>query len=131
MKGKLGWLVVIAIFVIIGFAVYSFFFGGERVIAFFDREFVIRQNELALVNEEVYVKFLKVEDTRCKGDDCEREGEQVVHLLVINNHHINYIKLGTLAETKMNLDKEYEISLVELKEDNELTLKVIDKNKEE
>lgn len=125
MKSKIGWLVVLVLIGLLGFTVYSFFFGGEKINSHFDREFTLNVNDLALIDDEVYVKFWKIDDTRCKDATCEREGEQVVNLVVINNHHINFIKLGTLAETMKKIDNEYEISLIQLNEDNEVTLKLI------
>lgn len=125
MKSKIGWLVVLLLIALLGFIVYSFFFGGEKINSHFEREFTLSINDLALIGDEVYVKFWKIDDTRCKEVTCQREGEQVVNLVVINNHHINFIKLGTLAETMKKINNEYEISLIQLNEDNEVTLKLI------
>ena len=62
--------------------------------------------------------------TTCKETDCEREGEKVAKIIIVNNHQINYVKLGTLAESEKTLAKiNYTIKLIGI-DNNEATLKL-------
>ena len=122
MKFRIGWLVVLGLFIAVGIYVYNFFYGGEKVYSFFDREFTLIVGDYAKVNDEVYVKLEKITDNRCKEETCEREGQQVAQVMVINDHRIRRLELGTLAEYKQKIEKtDYTIILKEINEQNEAT----------
>ena len=122
MKFRIGWLVVIGLFIAVGIYVYNFFYGGEKVYSYFDSDFTLKVGDYAKVNDEVYVKLEKITDNRCKEEKCEREGQQVAQVMVINDHRIRRLELGTLAEYKQKIEKtDYTIILKEINEQNEAT----------
>ena len=122
MKFRIGWLVVLGLFIAVGIYVYNFFYGGEKVYSYFDRDLTLKVGDYAKVNDEVYVKLEKITDNRCKEETCEREGQQVAQVMVINDHRIRRLELGTLAEYKQKIEKrESTIILKEINEQNEAT----------
>lgn len=122
MKFRIGWLVVLGLFMAVGIYVYNFFYGGEKVYSYFDRDFTLKVGDYAKVNDEVYVKLEKITDNRCKEETCEREGQQVAQVMVINDHRIRRLELGTLAEYKQKIEKtDYTIILKEINGKNEAT----------
>lgn len=122
MKFRIGWLVVLGLFIAVGIYVYNFFYGGEKVYSYFDHDFTLKVGDYAKVNDEVYVKLEKITDNRCKEETCEREGQQVAQVMVINDHRIRRLELGTLAEYKQKIEKtDYTIILKEINEKNEAT----------
>lgn len=122
MKFRIGWLVVLVLFIGIGVYVYNFFYGGDKLYSYFDRDFTLKVGDYAKVNDEVYVKLKEIVDTRCKEEKCEREGQQIAKVMVINDHRIRMMELGTLAEYKQKVEKtDYTIILKEINENNEAT----------
>mgnify|MGYP004488717453 FL=1 len=125
MKKILKLLIIGGILGFIGFRIYSTFLTGERIDAHFDRDFSLNVGDYAEVENEAIVKFLGINDNRCKDQNCEREGEMVAKLLVINDHQIKYIKLGTLAESEKTLEKiGYSIKLIAIDENDIATLNI-------
>lgn len=125
MKKILKLLIIGGILGFIGFRIYSIFLTGERIDAHFDREFSLHVGDYAEVENEAIVKFIGINDNRCKNQDCERVGEMVAKLLVINDHQIKYVKLGTLAESEKILEKiGYNIKLMAIDDNNVATLNI-------
>ncbi len=125
MKKGIKILVTILIIAIIGFGIYKIFIDCEKVTTFYDRDFVLETMDYATIENEAIVKLIGIDDNRCKEESCEREGEMVAKVFVINDHHMTYVKLGTLAETRKELEKlGIIIELVEIDKDNKVTLKV-------
>lgn len=122
MKFRIGWLVVLVLFIGVGLYVYNFFYGGDKLYSYFDRDFTLKVGDYAKVNDEVYVKLKEIVDTRCKEEKCEREGQQIAKVMVINDHRIRMIELGTLAESKQKVEKtDYTIILKNINKNNEAT----------
>lgn len=106
------------------YLIYLAFFKGDKIITRFDREFTLKISDTAEVESEAFVKLIGIDDNTCKETDCEREGEKVAKIIIVNNHQINYVKLGTLAETEKTLAKiNYTIKLIGI-DNNEATLKL-------
>ena len=129
MKLRIGWLVIVAIFIGIGIWVFTFFNSGEKITSHLDREFTMKIGDLATV-EELKIKYEKVIDNRCKGNDCDKNGEKVAKLIVIKNPYIEYIEIGSILEEEVYLNKsDYKLKLVNFNEEtDEITLKVLEKN---
>ena len=53
MKFRIGWLVVLGLFIAVGIYVYNFFYGGYKVYSYFDRDFTLKVGDYAKVNDEV------------------------------------------------------------------------------
>ena len=101
---------------------FTIFSMAEKKYSYFDRDFTLKVGDYAKVNDEVYVKLEKITDNRCKEETCEREGQQVAQVMVINDHRIRRLELGTLAEYKQKIEKtDYTIILKEINEQNEAT----------
>lgn len=106
------------------YLIYLAFFKGDKIITRFDREFTLKISDTAEVESEAFVKLIGIDDNTCKEADCEREGEKVAKIIIVNNHQINYVKLGTLAESEKTLAKiNYTIKLIGI-DNNEATLKL-------
>lgn len=107
------------------FGIYKFFFDCHRYISHFDREFTLEVNDYAKIADEAYVKLLSIKKNECQEKaGCEREGQTVAKLLVVNHHRITYVSLGTLADKEKELTKlKYKIRLVKIKE-GKATLKL-------
>lgn len=124
MKRIVKILIIVAIIGVIGFGIYKFFFDCEKVIAEFDRAFNLEIMDYAKIDSEATVKLLKIEDERCKEEDCDRTGQFVAKLLVLNDRHITYVELGSLSETAKDLEKfKYRIELTDASE-NDVTVKL-------
>ncbi len=106
------------------FGVYKIFFDKGTTKTFFKRDFVLTEMSGANVEDEAYVKLIGISDERCKEEVCDKEGQMVAKVLIINNHAIKYVKLGTLVDNSMDLDKlGYMIELIDINE-TEVTLKL-------
>lgn len=118
MKKLIKGLISLAIIAAIVFGVYKVFFDCEKYVSHFDTTFTLEKMDYASLDEEAIVKLMGIDDNRCNGDDCEKEGEIVAKVLVINDHHFSYVKLGSLAESKVYLeDLDYTIELIEASND--------------
>ncbi|MDE6284606.1 MAG: hypothetical protein K2M17_02575 [Bacilli bacterium] len=114
MKRIISFVVGIAVIVAIGFGIYKFFFDCQETRAEFGRIFVLENKmDYATLEDEAVVKLLDVVDDRClEGEECVREGQFLVKLLVLNDMKMQYVTLGTLSESKKDLDKvKYSIEL--------------------
>ena len=83
--------------------------------------------DYAVVGEEVVVKLLNIKDDRCLDVSCEREGQYLVKVFIINNNKFTIVDLGTLEPTKVKIDKlslEYTIELIEVEDGKTATLKL-------
>lgn len=99
-----------------GFGIYKFFFDCETRYADFGQYFVLNELDVGKIGEKVTVKLIDIEDDRCTSEDCVREGQYMVKLLVKDDRHIAYVTLGTLSETAKDLDEDkldYNIELIE------------------
>ena len=79
------------------------------------------------------LQLLDIKDNRCLDADCDREGQYLVKLLVLNEAKIAYVELGTLEPTSFKLEKislEYTLNLIRVDE-NGATLTVTPNVEEE
>ncbi len=108
-------LVIICLLV---FGIYKIFFDCEKSYTNFDNTITLKKMDYSIVSDEAIVKLIGISDNRCKEENCEREGEMVAKLLVVNNHRISYVKLGTLANNSQRLEKlNYNIELLSIEND--------------
>lgn len=125
MKKIIRWLVGIGIIVLIIFGIYKVFIDCEHKKAYYKRQFTLNVMDSATVEEETYVKLMKVSDERCKEDNCIADGQMVAKVLVVCDHSISYVTLGTLVDKNMDLEKiGINIELLEISESNEATFLV-------
>lgn len=128
MKLRIGWLVVVVLFISLGIYVYNFFNEGNTVREHLNREFVLSVGDIAHINDEVYIKLVEVKDERCKEDDCEREGQKVAKLVTIKNPYIRVVEIGSLTQEEITIKRSnYKLKLISISEDNEVTLEVVGK----
>ena len=122
MKIRIGWLVVLALFIAIGVYVYKFFNDGESIYKKSNYEFKMNIDDLAKIDDEIYIKYKTVE---------ENSNELIAKLVVIHNPYINTIKLSSLNSEEIEIKKtNYKIKLVKFDtETNEITITVL--NEEE
>lgn len=112
-------IITLIILIVLGIGIYKVFLDCNKVISKFDREFTLEVMDYAHVDGEVYVKLLGIDDNRCLEVACVREGEQVAKVLVVNDMHIKYVKLGTLADNVVEIeDTDYTLELIEVSSDN-------------
>lgn len=125
MKRLLNFIIGIALIGLIVFGVYKFFFDCEKTEVSFERLFVLNKPmDYAIVGEEAIVKLLKVDDNRCLEETCERVGQQEVKLLVLNDMKITYVTLGTLSESKKEIEKLNYLIELDSVEGEKVTLKL-------
>ncbi len=131
MRKRIGWLVILGIFIGIGVYVYLFFNGGEKLYTHSNQEFIMNISDIVCIDEDIYIKYNKVVDNRCKEKDCEREGEKLAKLLVINNPNFEYIELSSINDDEIPIEKtDYKVKLINFDvETNELTLKILKEEK--
>ena len=97
------------------FGIYKVFIDCERTNTFYDKYFTLDEMDYAVLEDELIVKILDIKDNRCLEDTCEREGQYLVKLLVLNEAKFAYVELGTLEPTSVKLDKislEYTLNLI-------------------
>lgn len=125
MKKGIKWVIAISILVLCGYLFYNYW-HGEHKTSHFDRNITLKLKDSVNIEDEAYIKLMKIKDNRCKKETCEREGEIVAEFIVANDRHIKYVKLGTLANTNEDLEKlGYNIELVEVKSLDEVIVKLI------
>ena len=119
MKKRIGWLLILALFIGIGIWIYNFFNEGENIYTHSNQEFTMKISDIAKI------------DDRCKDEDCEREGEKLAKLLVINNPRIEYIELSSILEDEKDINKtDYKIKIIKFNTENdEITLKILKSQK--
>lgn len=118
------WLIGVCVIFVILFGIYEVFINCEKVNSHFGNIITLQKMDQANIEDEAFIKLIGIDDNRCKDDSCEREGELVAKLIVLNNHRISYVKLGTLAETTAELDKmDYKIELLDI-ENEEVKVKL-------
>lgn len=124
MKKIIKFIITISILILIGYGVYKFFFDCKRVNTEFDRNFILEEMDYAKIDKEAVVKLLDIKDSRCLEENCEREGQFEIKLLVLNDMRMSYVTLGSLSESAKDIEKlGYSIELIEASE-NEVTLKL-------
>ena len=119
MKKLIGIISGVVILGLLGFGIYKIFIDCERTNTTYDKYFTLNEMDYAVIDDELNVKVLDIKDNRCKGDDCEREGQYLVRLLVYNDAKIAYVELGTLDPLSVNIDKlslEYTVNLIRVDE---------------
>ncbi len=131
MKKRIGWLVIPILFIGIGLFVYNFFNEGQNMYIHENQEFSMSIKDIANIDDEIYVKYSKVIDNRCKEDDCEREGEKLAKLTIIHNPYISTIKLSSINNEEISVNKtSYKIKLTNFDVDSDkITIKVINEEK--
>lgn len=126
MKKIIRIIIILVVLGLLGYGIYKVFIDCKKVNAFYDRYFTLNEMDYAVVEDEVTVKLLDIKDNRCTDDDCEREGQYLVKLIVLNGAKIAYVELGTLDPITVKIDKislEYTINLIRVDE-NGATLTV-------
>lgn len=102
------------VFIFLGYLIYDFFFNCERNITFFDQNFTLSIKDYAKVDDEAYVKLLKVNDYRCKEENCDREGQIEYKLIVLNDMRVRFVTLSTLETPSVKIEKtDYILKLIE------------------
>ena len=120
MKKAIGILMGLVIIGLIIFGVYKVFIDCEKTNTFYDKYFTLQEMDYAVIEDELIVKVLDIKDDRCLESDCEREGQFLVKLIVLNDAKFAYVELGTLTPTSVKLDKislEYTINLIDVGND--------------
>lgn len=116
-------LVIIGLII---FGIYKVFIDCEKTNTFYNKYFTLQEMDYAVIEDELIVKLLDIKDNRCLESDCEREGQYVVKLIVVNDAKFAYVELGTLEPTSVTIDKlslEYKIDLIDV-DDEGATLTV-------
>lgn len=119
MKKLIRIIIGVTLLALLGFGIYKVFIDCDRINTFYDKYFTLKEMDYAVIEDELTVKLLDIKDNRCKGDDCEREGQYIVRLLVYNDAKIAYVELGTLDPLSVSIDKlslEYTINLIRVDE---------------
>ena len=131
MKKRIGWLLILALFIGIGIWIYKFFNEGENIYTHSNQEFTMKISDIAKIDDDIYIKYNKVIDNMCKDVDCEREGEKLAKLLVINNPRIEYIELSSILDDEKDINKtDYKIKIIKFNTENdEITLKILKSQK--
>lgn len=131
MKKRIGWLLILALFIGIGIFIYKFFNEGENIYTHSNQEFTMKISDIAKIDDDIYIKYNKVIDNRCKDVDCERESEKLAKLLVINNPRIEYIELSSILDDEKAIYKtDYKIKIIKFNTENdEITLKILKSQK--
>lgn len=102
------------------FGIYKIFIDCEKINTFYDKYFTLDEMDYAVLEDELIVKLLDIKDDRCLEADCEREGQYLVRLLVLNEAKFAYVELGTLEPTSEKLTEislEYTLNLIRVDED--------------
>ena len=126
MKKTIGILMGLVIIGLIIFGIYKVFIDCEKTNTFYNKYFTLQEMDYAVIEDELIVKLLDIKDNRCLESDCEREGQYVVKLIVVNDAKFAYVELGTLEPTSVTIDKlslEYKIDLIDV-DDEGATLTV-------
>ena len=102
---------------LIGFGIYKFFFDCQKVNTEFAKYFTLQEMDYAVIGDEVTLKLLAIYENKCLDNNCDYEGQDVVKFLIMNEHEIAYIKLGTLEESKKTVkDTDYAVELIRVDE---------------
>lgn len=127
MRKRIGWLVIPIVFIIIGVFIYLFFNEGENIYTHRNQEFTMKVKDFASIEDEIYLKYSKVSDNRCKDEKCEREGEKLAKLIVIHNPYIDTVELSSINNDEIEINKtKYKIKLIKYDTDSdEITLKLL------
>ena len=127
MKKKIGLIIGLIILIVLGIFIYKFFIDCNKITTTFNRLFTLQKLDYAVIEDEVIIKLLDIEDNHCYDPECQNEGQYVVKLLVLNDHHLAYVELGTLTPLSVTIDKlklEYTINL-DSADENGATLSVV------
>ncbi len=127
MKIRFGWIVVLIIFVGLGIYIYKFFNDGDYFYKHSNYEFTMNVKDIVNIDDEIYIKYNKVIDNKCRESNCERDGEKIAKLIVINNPYIDFIDLSSINYDEVSIKKsDYKINLVNYNEDDyTITIKVV------
>lgn len=123
---------LIKLFIVMGIIVgllyggYKIIFDCKAVYVPFGQEFTLEKLDYAKVGDEAIVKLMKIEDFHCKDPGCEGEGEYEYKVLVINVHKLSYVKLGSVATTKRDIEKlGYTLSVENADNEKSVTMKLV------
>ena len=127
MRKRIGWLVIPIVFIIIGIFIYLFFNEGENIYTHRNQEFTMKVKDFANIEDEIYLKYSKESDNRCKDENCEREGEKLAKLIVIHNPYIDTVELSSINNDEFEINKtKYKIKLIKYDTySDEITLKLL------
>ncbi len=127
MKKIFRLILVLLIIILIIFGVYKFFFDCQKYNVDFDKYFTLQEMDYAIIGKEATLKLLAINEDKCLNNNCEYDGQEVVKFLIMNEHKIAYIKLGTLEENKKTIkDTDYIVELIKV-DDNGATFEVTKK----
>ena len=127
MKKIFRLILVLLIIILIIFGVYKFFFDCQKYNVEFDKYFTLQEMDYAIIGKEATLKLLAINEDKCLNNNCEYDGQEVVKFLIMNEHKIAYIKLGTLEENKKTIkDTDYIVEFVKV-DDNGATFEVTKK----
>lgn len=125
-KGIIKIVVILGVLIAIGVGVYKVFFDCKAIYIPFDQEFTLKRFDYAKIGDEAVVKLMKIEDYRCKEEKCKGDGELEYKVLVINVHKMSYVKLGSVATKKRDIEKlGYTLSVEDVESDDSVTLKLV------
>lgn len=121
-------LVIIALLI---FGIYKFFFDCEHFYVQFNEEFTLSLLDYAKVEDEAYVKLLKINDHSEINENGDREGQIEYKLLVVNDMRINYVTLSTLENKEENINKtKYTLKLINGIDNTKATFKLLKKEED-
>ena len=128
-KVILIFVVVVVLVVLIG-TINRVFLNNNHTNSPLDREFTLEVMDDATItdaDEDLRIKLMGIKDDRCSDiDNCTKTNERIAKILVVNAHHLSYIKLGEISSPVYEITKnkmQYTIELVSM-EDDKVTLKV-------
>ena len=114
MKKRIGWLLIPVLFIAIGVYIYNFFNEGENIYKHANYEFTMNVKDFANIDDEIYIKYSKVDGKEIK-------------LIVLHNPYIDKVDLLSTSDEEVSINKtDYRIKLINFDSDtNTITLKVI------
>lgn len=120
-------LISLVIICVLVYASYVVFFNCKKVTTLYNRFFTLENYDYAKVSDDTYVKLLGVSKKKRKDDSEFRR----IRVFVINNHAFSYTYLDEDGTTEKDLKKlEAALKLIEIDDDDKVTLELIKKNEE-
>lgn len=116
MKIRIGWVLVLVLFVLIGVFIYNFFNEGEYIYKHANYEFTMNVKDIVNIDDEIQIKYSKISNK-----------DKEVKLIVLHNPYIDKVDLLISGDEDVKINKtDYKIKLIKFDSDTkEITLKVI------
>lgn len=125
-------LLSVVIFAALIFVIYKFFFDCEHFYVQFNEEFTLSLLDYAKIEDEAYVKLLKINDHSEINENGDREGQIEYKLLVVNDMRINYVTLSTLENKEVEINKtKYTLKLTNGIDDTKASFKLLKEEEED